>query len=110
MKPLRIGLLNFNSVINSELPALLVFGAVWDRGSRVMYDLLERAGEDFDGKIITGKVDYDYAPDIFSDYGIYEIPTMAFFEDGKMVMSQSGYNGTKDMKFFIEKFYGVLPY
>ena len=110
MKPLRIGLLNFDSVINSELPALLVFGAVWDKDSRKVYSLLEHAAEKFDGKIITGKVDYDYVPDIFSECGIYEIPTMVFFEDGKPIMSQSGYSGSNDMTLFIEKFYGVLPY
>ena len=66
MKPLRINLLAFDSVVmKSEIPVLLVFGAIWDNKSRRLFDSLDRFAEEYDKKVKFGKVDYDYFPDIF---------------------------------------------
>lgn len=111
MKPLKIGLLNFEcSVLRSELPVLLVFGAVWDADSRQLYSQLERIGEKYDGKLITGIVDYDYVPDIFSEYEVYDIPTAMIIEDGREFKRRFGYKGLKTLENFLNYFFGVLPY
>ena len=110
MNPIRVGLLNFESLIlNSKLPVLLVFGAIWDRKSSTLFYVLDQIAEKYDGHIITGKVDYDYVPDIFTDCGIKVLPTMIFFEDGKEIMRHEGMYGSNDIEEFIRRFYGVSP-
>jgi len=111
MKPLRINLLGFESaVLQSDIPVLLVFGAMWDVDSRMLFSQLDYYGEKLDGKVKIGIVDYDYVPDIFSEYGVFEIPTMVIFEDGKVVERKTGYDGSKDIDKLLHHFFGYLPY
>lgn len=108
MKPIRIGLLNFESVLENELPVLLIFGATWDFQSNTLFFVLDQIAEKYDGHIITGKVDYDYAPDLFGRCGIKAMPTMVFFEDGKEIMRQEGmHDSRRDIEYFVRRFYGV---
>lgn len=108
MNTLRIGLLNIEPVLASELPVLLVFGGTWDLHSRIWFDALKRIADKYDGHIITGIVDYEYAPDIFFDFSVSELPTMIFFEDGKPIMRETKYTGSLDIDRFIHKFYGAV--
>lgn len=109
MIPLRIGTFNFECVVKqTEKPVLLVFGAIWDYKSRRLYELLETIPQRFEEKIITGTVDCDYAPDIFSECSIGDIPTMIIFEDGLEFERKVGYNGSDDIKQFIYRFYGII--
>lgn len=111
MRPLKINLLGFDSaVIQSEIPVLLVFGAVWDPDSRKLFYQLNWYAEKLEGKLKTGIVDYDYVPDIFSRYEVSEIPTLMIFEDGEPFERRSGYHGSTDIDKMIHHFFGYLPY
>ena len=84
MRPLRIGYLNFPSaVLESKLPVLLIFGAMWDQRSREMFHIIDMYGNTYDGKIVMGKVDIDYATELFFKYEVTKMPTAIFFEHGK---------------------------
>jgi thioredoxin 1 len=41
--------------------------------------------EEFDGKLMVGKVDVDNAPNIAMKYGIRSIPALIFFKNGQPV-------------------------
>ena len=111
MNPLKINLLNFeSSVLQSDVPVLLVFGAVWDEDSRLLFYQLDEFAEKLDGKLKTGIVDLDYVPDIFYDYEVYDIPTMMIFEDGVPFESKIGYRDSRDMEDFLFYFFGYLPF
>lgn len=111
MRPLKISLLTFESaVLQSQLPVLLVFGAMWDIDSLHLFKQLEWYGEKFDGKMKTGIVDIDYVPDIFIDYEVYDIPTMIIFEDGKPFERRVGYHDQHDIDKYLYRFFGYLPY
>lgn len=111
MIPLKIGPLNFEcAVLESNTPVMLVFGAMWDKNSRMQFDLLEYVSEKYNKKIIVGIVDYDYAPDIFSECKVYDIPTTVIFEDGKEFSRRFGYYGVSAVIDFLNYFFGVLPY
>ncbi len=111
MKPLRINLLGFESaVLKSDLPVLLVFGAMWDADSRILFDQLKWYGEKLDGTLKTGIVDYDAVPDIFSEYEVFDIPTMIIFEDGKPFERRVGYHDSSDIDKMLRHFFGYLPY
>ena len=111
MKPLKINPLAFETtVLKSDVPFLLVFGAIWDINSRMLFSQLERYGEKLNGKLKIGIADYDKVPDIFSKYEVSDIPSMIIFEDGIPVDRQKGYNGPADIDKFLHHFFGYLPY
>ncbi len=111
MIPLRINTYNFEcSVLQSKLPVILVFGAIWDRTSRKWYSQLEHIPDKFDKYIIRGKVELDYNCEIFADYGIVDIPSLVIFEDGKIFEKRTKYNGSSDVMDFIKRFFGAAPH
>jgi thioredoxin 1 len=103
MKPLRVNMLAFESaILKAEKPVLVVFGAMWDSPSRMLFSLLDEYGEKLDWKVITAKADIDYVPELFAEYGVTEIPTMIFFDGGVPFEPQVGYHGFADIdKYFI---------
>jgi thioredoxin 1 len=111
MKPLRVNMLAFESaILKAEKPVLVVFGAMWDSPSRMLFSLLDEYGEKLDGKVITAKADIDYVPELFAEYGVTEIPTMIFFDGGVPFEPQVGYHGFADIDKYFYRFYGYLPY
>lgn len=111
MKPLPVNMLAFESaILKCEKPVLVVFGAMWDRGSRTLFALLEEYGEKLDGKLVTAKADFDYVPEIFCDYNIQEVPTMIVFDGGEPFKPYVGYHGFDDIDKYLYSFYGYLPY
>jgi thioredoxin 1 len=109
MKPLKINALAFDSaVMKSNLPVFLVFGAVWDKKSRELFDFLDQISEKCEGKLKLCKVDLDYVQDIFHDLEVYDIPTIMIIEDGK-VFNRKLASGRQDAIKMIKHFFGVFP-
>ena len=111
MRPLRINPFNFEcAVLNAELPVLLIFGAGWDIPSIKLSEQLERMGKKYDGKLIPAFAEIDYCIEIFCEYGIQEVPTTVFFENGKLFNKQIvGYHGSNTLEKLVYQFFGVLP-
>ena len=111
MKPLPVNMLAFESaILKSDKPVLVVFGAMWDSGSRTLFNLLEEYGEMLDGKMVTAKADIDYVPELFCDYNVVDIPTMIIFDGGEPFKPFVGYHGFADIDKYLYSFYGYLPY
>lgn len=107
MRPLKINLLGFNSaVLGSDVPVLVLFGAVWDFYSRQIQYQLERWGELLDGNVRMGFADIDYVPDLFSEYEVYEIPTMILFQNGTPYEPCVGYTDSKHVEKYLKQFFG----
>ena len=107
MRPLKINLLGFESaVLKSDIPFLVLFGAVWNYESRRIGYQLDHWSQTLDGKIRTGFADLDVVPDLFSDYGVFEIPTMIIFEDGKPFKHCTGFTDSKHVENYLRYFYG----
>lgn len=77
---------NFEAeVLNSEVPVLVDFWAVWCGPCRAVAPIIEELAKEYEGKIKVGKVNVDENNDLASRYGIMSIPTMKFFKGGKIV-------------------------
>ena len=109
MIPVRVGLLNMETLLKEELPLMLLFCAGYNSNSQRAKGYLAEIGEALDKKLLVGYVDIDYCPDIFYDYDVFEIPTVIMFECGKPIMRHEGYIDPYKMRALVRKFYGVLP-
>ena len=80
-------------VLESNLPVLVDFWAVWCAPCSMVAPVVEEIAKEYEGKLKVCKLNVDEAPATASQYGIMSIPTLAVFMNGQVV----------------EKVVGVLP-
>ncbi len=73
------------TVLDSELPVLVDFWAVWCGPCRMIAPSVEEMAKEYEGRALVGKVDVDNNPEIAASYGIRSIPTILIFKGGKVV-------------------------
>lgn len=77
---------NFDQeVLQSQLPVMVDFWAVWCGPCKVLGPIVEELAKDYAGKLKVGKVNVDENNQLAGKYGIMSIPTLKFFKNGKMV-------------------------
>ena len=72
-------------VLNSELPVMVDFWAVWCGPCKVLSPIVDELAKEYDGKLKVGKVNVDENNQLAGRYGIMSIPTLKFFKGGKVV-------------------------
>ena len=74
---------NFESdVLESTLPVLIDFWAEWCVPRRMVGPIVEQLADEYDGKVVVGKVNVDENPSIASKYGIRSLPSLLVFSNG----------------------------
>jgi thioredoxin 1 len=83
---------NFQSeVIQSELPVLVDFTAVWCGPCKMLDPLVKQLADEWSGKVKVVKLDVDDNPQVTMDYQIMGVPTLILFKNGKPIERLSGY-------------------
>ncbi|MCD6574701.1 thioredoxin [Candidatus Aerophobetes bacterium] len=72
-------------VLNSTIPVIIDFWAEWCMPCHIMSPIVEEMAEKYDGKIKVGKLNVDENPNTARRYMIMGIPTLLFFNEGKLV-------------------------
>ncbi|MFM8433114.1 MAG: thioredoxin family protein, partial [Bacteroidota bacterium] len=52
--------------------------------------IVEEIAKEYEGKAVVGKVNVDHNPNISTNFGIRNIPTLLFFKNGQVVDKQVG--------------------
>lgn len=82
---------NFNAeVIDSALPVLLEFGAVWCGPCKRLEPLLEQLGNQWAGKLKIAKLDVDENINLTTQFQVMGVPTIILFSHGQAVERLTG--------------------
>ena len=97
---------NFDEIVmQAKLPVLVDFWATWCGPCRMLAPVIEELADEYDGKLIVGKIDVDECPDLAAEFGVSSIPMVVLFQNGEVVETMIGYR-PKD--FYVETILNYL--
>ncbi len=89
-------------VINSDVPVLLDFWAVWCAPCRMIAPPIEALSDELPGKIKVGKVNVDEQPNLASAFRVMSIPTVTLTKGNTLLMQSIGVKPKEALKREIE--------
>ncbi len=92
-----------NEVLNSDLPVIVDFWAEWCAPCSMIAPVVEQMSKEYEGKIKVGKLNVDENQVTAGKYQIMAIPTLLFFNGGKLVDRVAGVVPKKILGEKIEK-------
>lgn len=82
---------NFTDTALQEGTVTVVdFWAEWCGPCRMIGPLIEQLAQEYQDKVIVGKLNVDENPEVSMKYNIRSIPTVLFFKNGEVVDRQVG--------------------
>ena len=91
-----------NDVIGSNLPTLVDFWASWCGPCKQIEQILEEISDEKKDVINIYKINIDNNPEMPQKYGVRGIPTLMFFNDGKLVDTKVGSLSKSSLNEWIE--------
>lgn len=78
-------------VLQSELPVLLEFTAVWCGPCKMLEPVLKDIASEYAGRLKVVKVDADKNPNLANQYGVMGIPTTMLFKGQDIPVRVTGF-------------------
>lgn len=99
MAVIKITADNFEEeVLNSEIPVLVDFWAVWCGPCQMQGPVVEDAARELLGKLKVGKVNVDEEGELAQRYHVMSIPTLILFQNKEAVKVEVGFHSLDEIK------------
>ena len=82
--------MNFQELINSNVPVLVDFHAGWCGPCKTMAPILEELKEEMGDRLRIIKVDVDKNTKAAVHYGVRGVPTLILFKKGQILWKEAG--------------------
>lgn len=89
-------------VLNSKVPVVVDFWAEWCPPCKIISPLIDELTQEYDGKVVIGKMNTDENTQVPGEYNVMSIPTVLIFKEGKPIQSMVGAHGKQAYKKAIE--------
>jgi len=80
----------FDKALHSGALMMVDFWADWCGPCKMLAPVIEGLADDYEGKVLVGKVNTDEEPELAIRYQVSGIPTVIFFKDGQEVARKVG--------------------
>lgn len=77
-------------VMKSDKVSIVDFWAEWCGPCRMVGPFVEELAKEYEGQAVIGKVNVDDNPQVTSNFGVRNIPTILFIKNGQVVDKQVG--------------------
>ncbi len=88
----------FEEQVKAAPLAMVDFWATWCGPCKLMGPVVDKLAEEYDGKVVVGKVNADDEMDLVQDFGIMSIPTIIFFKNGEEIDRKVGVVPASELK------------
>ena len=89
-------------VLNSSNPVFVDFWAEWCGPCRAVSPAVEELSGEYKDKVDFVKVNVDQNNELSQKYGIFSIPTLAIFENGKVIAQTAGATSKDKIRSYID--------
>lgn len=83
---------NFEALVAEGKPVIVDFWATWCGPCQMVGPVIEELAAEYEGRAVIGKCDVDANPDLPSQFGVRNIPTVIFLKNGELVNKIVGAN------------------
>lgn len=105
-QPAHIADAQFEEIIKNNKIVFIDFWATWCGPCRALAPTIEEIAKEYNGKVFVGKIDVDENPVNAERFGVYSIPTMIIFKNGKEVERLVGLCPKKNIDAMLAKHLG----
>lgn len=94
---------SFEAIMAEGKPVIIDFWATWCGPCQMVGPMIDELAEEFNGRIIVGKVDVDANQELPSQFGVRNIPTILFIKNGEVQKKLVGAQTKQTLKEEAEK-------
>ena len=92
-----------DEVLMSELPVVVDYWADWCSPCKQIAPIIEELSNEYAGQVKFVKVDTSAEPGLAAEQGILSLPTLQFFQGGRVAKSLSGGKSKNALKKVIDE-------